>query len=91
MSEERADRTKYQLRNLPPQDYRRLLSGPLISREAIHAAATRETSPGKQKTGEEMDQLLKLLTEQLRQQQEEHRQEKEEQRQREEQEEKCKQ
>ena len=84
MSEERADRARYQLRNLPPQDYRRLLSGPLISREAIHVAATRETSPGKQRTGEEMDQLLQLLTEQLRQQQEERRQEKEEQRRREE-------
>ena len=73
------DRTKYQLRSLPPQDYCRQLEGPLISREAIHAAATMKTNPREEQTVEGLDQLLQLLTEQLRQQQEEHRQEKEEQ------------
>ena len=93
MSGERTERAKYQLRNLPPQDYRRQLEGPPISREAIHAAATRETNQ-EEGAGEGMDQLLQLLAEQLRQQQEdrrqqqeERRQEKEERRQREQQEE----
>ena len=94
MSGERTERAKYQLRNLPPQDYRRQLEGPPISREAIHAAATRETNQEEEGAGEGMDQLLQLLAEQLRQQQEdrrqqqeERRQEKEERRQREQQEE----
>ena len=81
MSGERTERAKYQLRNLPPQDYRRLLRGPLISREAIHTAATRETNQGEEGTVEGMDQLLQLLADQLRQQQEDRRQQQEERRQ----------
>ena len=86
MSEERTDQAKYQLRSLPPQDYRQQLGGVLISKEAIHTAASRETNPGEKNTVEGMDQLLQLLTEQLRQQQEKRWQEKEEQRRREQQE-----
>ena len=93
MSGERTERAKYQLRSLPPKDYCRQLRGLLISREAIHTAATRETNQREEGTVEGMDQLLQLLADQLQQQQEdrqqqqeEHQQEREEQRRREQQE-----
>ena len=41
------------------------VGGTLISREAIHVEATRETNPGEEHTMEAMEQLLQLFTEQL--------------------------
>ena len=77
MSRERTERAKYQLRSVPRQDYGRQLKGTPISREAVYAAATRETTQKEEGVVAGMDQLLQLMAEQLRQQQEERQQEKE--------------
>ena len=77
MSRERTETAKYQLRSVPRQDYRWQLKGPPISREAVYAAAIRETTQEEEGVVAGMDQLLPLMAEQLRQQQEERQQEKE--------------
>ena len=76
MSKDRALQSTYTLRSVPRHDYRRQLKGLPVSRKVIHEEAIKESS---QEEGavSEMEQLLQLLAEGMRQQEADRKQERE--------------